>query len=79
MAWWCYSLTLWWYALNREQVEQVIRERPWYKKTVGETFSQMLAALRLHLWKHRLFGEGENREVSLEMVENLLNEMVAVG
>ena len=55
------------------------RERPWYKKTVGDTFTEMLGALRLWLWHQRLFGEAGQRVVSVEAVENLLNEMAAVG
>src|SRR5262245_28021017 len=79
LAWFCLSLVILWYALNREQVEKVKRERPWYKKTVGDTFTQMLGALRLWLWQQRLFGEAGDRPVSMEMVENLLNEMAAVA
>jgi hypothetical protein len=79
MAWFCLSLVILWYALNREQVEKVKRERPWYKKVVGDTFTEMLGAIRLWLWKERLFGEAGERVVSLEMVEKLLNEMAAVG
>ena len=79
MAWFCLSLVILWYALNREQVEQVRRERPWYKKTVGDTFTEMLGAIRLWLWHQRLFGDAGDRPVSVEMVENLLNEIAAVG
>jgi hypothetical protein len=79
LAWFCLSLVILWYALNREQVEKVNRERPWYNKTVGETFTEMLGAMRLWLWQQRLFGEAGDRVVSVEMVENLLNEMAAVG
>jgi DDE superfamily endonuclease len=79
MAWFCLSLVILWYALNREQIEKVQRERPWYKKTVGDTFTDMLGAMRLWLWHRRLFGEAGNRVVSVEMVEKLLNEMAAVG
>ena len=79
MAWFCLSLVILWYALNREQIEQVKRERPWYQKTVGDTFTEMLGAMRLWLWHQRLFGEAGDRPVSVEMVENLLNEMAAVG
>jgi hypothetical protein len=79
MAWFCLSLVILWYALNREEVEKVSRERPWYKKTVGDTFTEMLGALRLWLWHQRLFGEAGDRAVSVEMVESLLNEMAAVG
>jgi DDE superfamily endonuclease len=79
MAWFCLSLVILWYALNREQIEKVRRERPWYKKTVGDTFTEMLGAMRLRLWHQRLFGEARKRVVSVEMVENLLNEMAAVA
>jgi hypothetical protein len=78
MAWFCLSMVMLWYALNREDVDKVKRDRPWYKKTVGDTFTDMLGALRLWLWKERLFGEAGNGEVSPEMVEKLLNEMAAV-
>jgi hypothetical protein len=79
MAWFCLSLVILWYALNREQVEKVQRDRPWYKKTVGETFTEMFGAMRLQLWHQRIFGEAGDRVVSLEMVEKLLNEMAVVG
>jgi hypothetical protein len=79
MAWFCLSLVILWYALNREQIEKVRRERPWYKKKVGDTFTEMLGAIRLRLWRQRLFREAGKRVVSVEMVENLLNEMAAVG
>jgi hypothetical protein len=78
-AWFCMSLVILWYALNREQIEKVQRERPWYKKTVGDTFTEMLGAMRLRLWHQRIFGEAGERVVSVEMVEKLLNEMAAVG
>ena len=79
MAWFCLSLVLLWYALNREHVEKVNRDRPWYKRKVADTFTEMLGALRLGLWKERLFGEGGDGDVSMEMVENLLNEMAVVS
>jgi hypothetical protein len=78
-AWFCLSLVILWYALNRAQVEKVKRERPWYKKTVGDTFTEMLGALRLWLWQQRLFGKAGQRVVSVESVENLLNEMAVVA
>jgi len=45
---------------------------------VGDTFTDMLGAIRLWLWKERLFGEAGDGEINLEMVETLLNEMAAV-
>jgi hypothetical protein len=79
MAWFCLSLGVLWYTLNREQVEKVSRDRPWYNKKVGDTFSEMLGAMRLWLWRQRIFGAGGDRPASVEMVENLLNEMAAVA
>jgi DDE superfamily endonuclease len=79
MAWFCLTLVILWYVLNRNTVENVSRERPWYKKTVGDTFTEMLGAMRLWLWQQRLFGEAGDGPVSVEMVGNLLNEMAAVG
>ena len=79
MAWFCLSLVILWYALNREQVEKVSRDRPWYKKKVGDTFTEMLGAMRLRLWQQRIFGEAADRPVNVEMVEKLLNEMAAVA
>ena len=78
MAWFTLSLTLMWYALNRNGVRKVKRDRPWYKKTVGDTFTDMLGALRLWMWRKRVFGEAGNGAVDLEMLESLLNEMAAV-
>jgi len=78
LAWFCLSVVLLWYALHHKEVEQVQRDRPWYKKLVGDTFTDMLGAIRLWLWKERLFGEAREGEVNPEMVENLLNEMAAV-
>lgn len=79
MAWFCLSLVILWYACNREQIDKVKRDRPWYKKTVGDTFTEMLGAMRLWLWRQRVFGEAGDRTVNLEMVEKLLNEMAEVG
>jgi hypothetical protein len=79
MAWFCLSLVILWYALNREQVEKVQRDRPWYRKKVGDTFSDMLGAMRLCLWQQRLFGPDGDTPPSLEMVEALLNEMATVA
>lgn len=79
LAWFALSLALLWYALNRERLQQVERDRPWYNKTVGDTFTEMLGALRLRLWQERIFGEGETGVVSRERVEQLLNEMAAVS
>lgn len=79
MAWFCLSLVILWYALNREVVDKVRRDRPWYKKSVGETFTDMLGALRLWIWRRRVFGEGGEGCLGTSTIEMLLNEMAAVG
>src|SRR5262249_57620896 len=74
MAWFCLSLVILWYALNREQIEKVKRERRWYKKKGGDTFSEMLGAMRLWLWQQRRFCGAGDRAASMGMGEKLLNE-----
>jgi hypothetical protein len=52
MAWFVGGLVLVWYARYGQEAEQAEWARPWYKKEVGPTFADMLATMRLHLWKH---------------------------
>jgi hypothetical protein len=79
MAWFCLSLTILWYALNQENVKEVDWDRPWYNKTVGPTFTDMLGALRLCLLHERVFGKEGDEPRTREMVEKLLNEMAKVS
>jgi hypothetical protein len=51
MAWFVGGLVLVWYARYGQDAEQAHWDRPWYKKEVGPTFADMLATMRLHLWK----------------------------
>jgi len=51
MAWFVGGLVLVWYARYGRDLEQAEWDRPWYKKEVGPTFADMLATMRLHLWK----------------------------
>jgi len=52
MAWFVGGLVLVWYAKHGKDEEQACWDRPWYNKKVGPTFSDMLATMRLHLWRH---------------------------
>jgi hypothetical protein len=52
MAWFVGGLVLVWYAKYGQDEEQACWDRPWYNKKVGPTFADMLATMRLHLWRH---------------------------
>lgn len=81
MAWFCYSLALLWYALHGQQSEAVRRDRPWYVPRATPTFTQMLGALRLDLWRQRIFGEAgadAQQPPSKEMLDTLLHCLAAV-
>lgn len=52
MAWFVGGLVLVWYAKHGQDEEQARWDRPWYRSKVGTTFADMLATLRLHLWRH---------------------------
>jgi hypothetical protein len=51
MAWFVGGLVLVWYAKYGQDAEQAEWDRPWYVKEVGPTFADMLATMRLHLWR----------------------------
>jgi len=51
MAWFVGGLVLVWYAKYGQDEEQARWDRPWYSHKVGPTFADMLATMRLHLWK----------------------------
>jgi hypothetical protein len=51
MAWFVGGLVLMWYAKEGRNEEQARWDRPWYKQKVGPTFADMLATMRLHLWR----------------------------
>ena len=51
MAWFVGGLVLAWYAQHGLHEEQARWERPWYRSKAGPTFADMLATMRLHLWR----------------------------
>jgi len=51
MAWFVGGLVLVWYAKDGQYEEQAQWARPWYRHKVGPTFADMLATMRLHLWR----------------------------
>jgi hypothetical protein len=57
MAWFAGCLVVLWYAEEGRHQPQAHRHRPWYKDKVSPTFADMLACLRLHLWRNWL-GSG---------------------
>jgi hypothetical protein len=61
MAWFVGGLVVLWYAAEGQRQPQAQRHRPWYKDKVGPTFADMLACLRLHLWRNWL-GQGPSAD-----------------
>ena len=51
MAWFVGGLVLVWYARHGHDAEPAHWDRPWYKPKAKPTFAQMLATMRLHLWR----------------------------
>jgi hypothetical protein len=51
MAWFVGGLVLVWYARYGQREEQAHWQRPWYRDKKGPTFADMLATMRLHLWR----------------------------
>lgn len=79
MAWFVGSLVVLWYCRGGHGGSHVIRERPWYKKKVTPTFTDMLGALRLQMWESKVFGESGEETPSPECVQRLLHRLSAVG
>ena len=52
MAWFVGGLVLLWYARYGVHGEQAEMAAPWYTTKKSPTFSDMLATLRLHLWRN---------------------------
>ena len=52
MAWFVGGLVLLWYASYGVHEEQAEMAAPWYTTKKSPTFSDMLATLRLHLWRN---------------------------
>jgi hypothetical protein len=79
MAWFVGSLVVLWYCVAGHEGSHVVRHRPWYRKKVTPTFSDMLGALRLQMWEHEVFGESGERVPSPESVRDLLHRLAAVA
>jgi hypothetical protein len=78
LSWFCLSLTVLWYAVAGHGGEQVQRDRPWYKPQAKPTFTMMLGALRLQLWRQRVFPADAHQPPSQETLEMLLHWLAAV-
>jgi DDE superfamily endonuclease len=81
MAYFCYGLTILWYAENGATAEPLARERPWYKQPKRPAFAEMLGMLRLALWQGRIFGGTgtlDERPASPDLLNSLLHHIAAV-
>jgi hypothetical protein len=79
MAWFVGSLVILWYCVDGHRGSHVERERPWYKKKVTPTFTDMLGALRLQMWEHEIYGESGEEAPSPECIRKLLHKLSAVA
>jgi hypothetical protein len=66
MAWFVGGVVVLWYAQVGQHQQQARRHRPWYKDKVEPTFADMLACLRLHLWRSWLRTEPAEAEGKLD-------------
>jgi hypothetical protein len=79
MAWFVGSLVVLWYCLEGHRGSHVERERPWYKKKVTPTFTDMLGALRLQMWEREVYGASGGETPSPECIKRLLHTLSAVA
>ena len=79
MAWFLESLVILWYCVDGHRGSRVERDRPWYTTKVTPTFTDMLGALRLQMWRHEIYGPTGSEEPSPEIIETLLHKMAAVA
>lgn len=79
MAWFLESLTILWYCVDGHQGSHVEKERPWYKGKVTPAFTDMLGALRLQMWEHKIYGETGEDVPSPECIRKLLHTLSAVS
>jgi hypothetical protein len=79
MAWFIESLVIVWYWVDGHRGSQVERDRPWYAKKVTPTFTDMLGALRLQMWEHKIYGESGGDVPSPECIRSLLHTLSAVA
>ncbi len=79
MAWFVGSLTILWYSASGHAGAHVHRDRPWYRDKISPTFTDMLGALRLQMWRHEVYGLTGTAMPSQEIIETLLHKMAAVA
>jgi hypothetical protein len=79
MSWFVGSLVVLWYCRKGHEGSHVVRQRPWYKREVTPTFTDMLGALRFQKWEDAVFGESGQEVPSPECIERLLYRLSAVG
>jgi hypothetical protein len=79
MAWFLESLVIVWYCVDGHRGSQVEKDRPWYKTKVTPTFTDMLGALRLQMWEHKIYGESGEETPSPEFIQRLLHTLSAVA
>ena len=79
MAWWLESLVILWYCVEGHRGSHVEKDRPWYKDKVTPTFTDMLGALRLQMWEHRISEESGEEAPSPECIRRLLHTLSAVA
>jgi hypothetical protein len=79
MAWFLESLVIVWYCAGGHRGSHVERDRPWYTKKVTPTFTDMLGALRLQMWEHKVFQESGEGPPSPECIRRLLHTLSAVA
>jgi hypothetical protein len=65
MAWFVGGVVLVWYARYGQEAEQAQWDRPWYNKEVGPTFADMLATMRLHLWRDAWDGATDDEHKAM--------------
>jgi hypothetical protein len=78
MSWFIGSMVVLGYAVAGHKGEQARRHRPWYQDKPEPTFADMLAACRLHLWRHWL-NEGRASHPDIEAKWAWLLEYVATA
>jgi hypothetical protein len=79
MAWFLESLVILWYCVDGHEGSHVERDRRWYTTKVTPTFTDMLGALRLQMWEHKIFGESGKEVPSPECIRRLLHTLSAVA
>ena len=79
MAWFVGTLTILWYCRKGHEGSHVVKDRPWYTSKVAPTFTDMLGALRLQMWEHKIYGAAGEEPPSPEVIKMLLDRLSAVA